>query len=205
MTSTRLLSILFVSTLALSGCRHTTTDKPPIHINPNMDFQEKFDPQEAISTEMFADGRVMRPKVPGTVARGFLRDDSRFYYGREPNGDLVQTAPIAITTDVMRRGQERYDIYCAPCHGQAGDGLGPIMTGKFGFVPAPTYHTDEMRAFSDGHFYEVITNGIRTMMGYGAQIPVADRWAIVSYIRALQLGQHATADDVPASELANVR
>jgi len=204
MTNIRFLTILFAGAIALGGCRHTSSEKPPVHISPNMDFQQRFDPQEAISKDMFADGRAMRPPVAGTVARGFLREDSRFYFGREANGELVASAPIAVTTEVVNRGRDRYDIFCAPCHGLAGDGLGPVMTGKYGFVPAPSYHTDVMRSNTDGHYYEVITNGIRTMMGYGQQIPVADRWAIVTYIRALQLGQSATSADVPESEMARI-
>ncbi len=202
MTSFKLLTFLFTGALLLGGCRHTTSKKPPIHINPNMDFQERLDPQEA--SKFFADGRAMRPKVAGTVARGFLRDDTRFFAGRESNGDLVQFAPVSVTTDLVERGKDRYNIYCAPCHGQAGDGLGPVMTGDYGFVPATSYHTDLMREQPDGHYFEVITNGIRSMMGYGQQIPVADRWAIVSYIRALQLGQAAGAADIPASEMARI-
>ena len=202
MNNVRLLTFLFSATVVLGGCRHTSSDKPPIHINPNMDFQERFDPQEASS--FFADGRAMRPQVPGTVARGFLRDDSRFYFGREADGSLVVHAPVQVTAGIVNRGRDRYNIYCSPCHGKAGDGQGPIMTGNYGFVPAPSYHTDVMRANPDGHYFEVITNGIRTMQGYAQQIPVADRWAIVTYIRALQLGQNATADDVPASEMARI-
>jgi len=168
-----------------------------------MDFQERFDPQT--SNDFFSDGRSMRTPVAGTVARGHLREDVRFYEGTNENGDPVATSPIEVTMEVMKRGQRQYNIYCAVCHGVAGDGLGPIMTGKFGYVPAPTYHSDALRNQTDGYLYGVITNGIRTMPSYAQQVAVADRWAIVAYIRALQKSQSATQDDIPASVLAEVQ
>ncbi len=168
-----------------------------------MDFQERFDPQEA--NAFFADGRSMRPPVPGTVARGFLNEDVRFYEGIDESGNPVDIAPVAITMALLERGRKQYDIYCAVCHGKAGDGLGPIMTGKFGYVPAPSYHTDALRAMPDGHYYGAIANGIRTMPSYAQQISVADRWAIVAYIRALQKSQYALESEIPASVLEEVR
>jgi mono/diheme cytochrome c family protein len=167
-----------------------------------MDLQERYDPQAA--SAFFADGRAMRTPVPGTVARGFLRDDVRFYFGRNQNGVFVEDMPLPMTMDLLRRGQERYDIYCGPCHGPAGDGQGIIMTGNYGYVPAPTYHSDALRAQPDGYFYNVVVNGVRTMPGYGTQIPVADRWAIVAYIRALQRSQNASQADVPADVIAQM-
>lgn len=189
--------------LTMSACRGTVSESPPMHPNPNMDFQERFDPQTA--NDFFADGRSMRTPVAGTVARGHLREDVRFYEGATEDGVPVRFAPIEITMDVMKRGQRQYNIYCAVCHGVAGDGLGPIMTGKFGYVPAPTYHSDALRAQPDGYLYGVIKNGIRTMPSYAQQVAVADRWAIVAYIRALQKSQSATEADIPASVLAEVQ
>lgn len=187
--------------LALVGCRGTTSPSPPIHINPNMDWQERFDPQAA--NPMYADGRAMRPLPAGTVARGFLREDTRFYFGRDEAGNFVASMPVPATAELLARGQERYQIFCSPCHGDAGDGQGIVTTGNYGYVPAPTYHTDNVRNQPDGYFYDSIVNGIRSMPGYGRQIPVADRWAIVAYIRALQRSQNADAADVPASVIAS--
>jgi mono/diheme cytochrome c family protein len=199
-----LLRVLIpVCLVTLCACRSTVSEKPPVHLNQNMDFQERFDPQEA--NDFFADGRSMRRPVPGTVPRGFLREDVRFYEGISETGEPVRTAPIEITMEVLKRGQRQYNIYCAVCHGVAGDGLGPIMTGKFGYVPAPTYHSDALRAETDGYFYGAITNGIRTMPSYAQQVAVADRWAIVAYIRALQKSQSATEADIPESVLAEVQ
>ncbi len=188
---------VLVAAGALLGCRGTSSPAPPVHINPNMDWQERFDPQAA--NAFFRDGRAMRPLVPGTVARGFLRDDVRFFFGREESGEFVATLPLPVTAELLSRGRERYNIYCAPCHGEAGDGQGIISTGNYGYVPAPTYHSDNLRSQTDGYLYEVATNGVRSMPGYASQVPVADRWAIVAYIRALQRSQHADRADVPAS------
>jgi mono/diheme cytochrome c family protein len=188
--------------LLLAGCRGTISDEPPIHLNLNMDYQNKFDPQEA--NPFFSDGRAMRPPVPGTVARGFLKEDTGFYLGRTEGGAYVQTLPIPVTMDAVQRGQQRYNIYCAVCHGGSGDGQGIIMTGGYGYTPAPSYHDDRLRGESDGYLYDVITNGVRNMPGYAQQIPVADRWAIVAYVRALQRSQNATDADIPASARASI-
>ncbi|NNE68891.1 MAG: cytochrome c [Rhodothermales bacterium] len=185
--------------VALAGCRGAESDAPPIHINPNMDWQEKFDPQER--NDFFADGRAMRPPVPGTVARGFLRDDTAFHFGRDASGEYSTANPVSITDELMARGQERYEIFCAVCHGSAGDGNGIIMTGNYGYVPAPTYHSEALRAVPDGYLFEVIGNGVRSMPGYAQQIPVADRWAITAYIRALQRSQYAEGTGMASTSL----
>ncbi len=182
--------------LATGGCRHSETRNAPIHPISNMDQQKRFDPQEA--NPFFADLRADRPPVAGTVARGYLGRDAAFTLGRSaPGGAYVTTIPMRVTRELVERGQERYNIYCSMCHGLAGDGQGIIMTGGYGYTPAPTYHDDRLRAAEDGYLYEVIANGIRTMPPYGHQVPVADRWAIVAYIRALQRTQDARLDDVP--------
>jgi len=194
------LTMLLGGILFLGGCRGTLSYKPPIHINPNMDAMERFEAQEA--NPFFADGRAMRPPVSGTVARGMLREDTAFHTGQNTDGSYVQVMPVEYTVEFATRGRDRYDIYCTVCHGAAGDGQGVIMTGGYGFVPIG-FHTDRLRAIEDGYLYEVITQGIRSMPAYGQQIPVADRWAIVAYVRALQRSQNANAEDIPADELTN--
>ena len=190
--------------LLLAGCRGMHSEKSPIHINPNMDRQEKFIGQQ--ENPFFENSMAMRKPVAGTVPRGFLREDSPFYRGRDENGALIAALPIAVTRQVLERGQDRYAIYCTVCHGEAGDGKGIVMTGNsgagYGYIPAPNFHTDRFRDLEDGHFYEIISNGTPagTMPGYAQQIPVADRWAIVAYIRALQRSQNASSDDVPADQ-----
>ncbi|MFT4605239.1 MAG: mono/diheme cytochrome c family protein [Rhodothermales bacterium] len=183
--------------VVLTGCRGDSSDAPPIHINPNMDHQERFDPQER--NDFFADGRAMRAPVAGTVARGFLREDTAFHFGRDASGAFVATNPVEMTAQFLARGQERYEIFCAVCHGDAGDGKGIIMTGNYGYVPAPTYHSDALRAAPDGYFFDALSNGIRSMPGYAQQIPIADRWAITAYIRALQRSQYAQGTGMASS------
>lgn len=196
--------------IILTGCRGMESEREPIEVNLNMDFQERFDPQEA--NPFFADNRSMRPPVPGTVARGLLREDTPIYMGRTSGGGYLQDMPVPITRALLERGQDRYGIYCTVCHGAAGDAQGIIMVGTstltgggYGFTPAPSFHDDRLRQVEDGYLYDTITNGIRNMPAYGPQIPVLDRWAIVAYVRALQRSQNATAEDVPADVRPGVR
>ena len=194
------LSLLFGIAILLGGCRGSLKEDPPIHINPNMDAMERFEAQEA--NPFFEDGRAMRPPVPGTVARGMLREDVAFHTGRNADGSYVQVMPVEYTVEFANRGRERYDIYCSVCHGVAGDGQGIVMTGEYGFIPIG-FHNDRLRTVEDGYLYEVITQGVRSMPAYAQQIPIADRWAIVAYVRALQRSQNADRDDIPADEQTN--
>lgn len=200
-----ILITVLLAGMILAGCRGGVSDKPPVHLNQNMDFQQRFEAQEA--NPFFADGRAMREPVPGTVARGMLKDDTRFYLGREADGAFVSAMPVGLRRELIDRGRERFNIYCAVCHDQAGAGQGIIMTGNYGYTPAPSYHDPIVaaRMAADGYVFDVITNGVRTMPGYAQQVPVADRWAIVAYIRVLQRSQNAGVEDVPASELAGLQ
>ncbi|MFW5955442.1 MAG: c-type cytochrome [Rhodothermales bacterium] len=181
--------------LVLGGCRGMDKESPPIHLNLNMDYQPRY--WAMGESAFFEDRRMMRSPVPGTIARGLLREDSDFFFGRGADGAYVSSIPIPVTMDVLQRGRERYDIFCSMCHGYSGDGRGIIMTGQYGYTPAPSFHDDRLRQESDGYFYDVVTNGVRSMPGYGTQIAVADRWAIVAYMRALQRSQDADLQDVP--------
>ena len=203
--SIRLPILALTVVVALSGCRGMKSEKTPIHPNLNMDFQEKFQAQEA--NPFFADNAAMRQPVAGTVARGQLRttDNAPYVYGRTASGAFVDEIPLEVTSALLERGQERFNIYCSVCHGYAGDGRGVIMVGNggqgYGYsVPAPTYHSDYLRDIEDGYIYSVIANGVRSMPSYGHEIAPADRWAVVAYIRALQRSQNATLSDVPAAE-----
>lgn len=181
---------------SLSGCyRERPSENPPVHINPNMDHQPKYRPQS--ESEFFADGNTMRTPVPGTVAQGELRHNAAYYTGKDDGGELIVGYPdtVEVTHQLFKRGQERYNIFCSPCHGRVGDGKG-IMVNR-GYVPPPTFHSERLREFPNGHFFDVITNGVRNMPAYRFQVPVADRWAIVAYMRALQRSQNAALEDVP--------
>ena len=186
------------------------SEDPPIHPNMNMDIQNRFDPQEA--NPLSADNAAMRKPPSGTVARGLLRADSRYYAGRTEEGEYVEQMPVPVNRALLERGQERYEIFCTVCHGAAGDGNGIIMTGQsnvtgqgYGYTPAPTYHSERLREETDGYIYDVVANGVRNMPGYAQQIPVADRWAIVAYVRALQRSQNADAADVPQSVISDAQ
>jgi len=187
----RLLPLFLV---LLIGCyRGSPSEDPPIHLNPNMDNQPKYKAQA--ESEFFEDGAAMRMPVAGTLAMGDLRADQAYYLGKNADGSAVTKAPVEITLDLLKRGQERYNIYCAPCHDRTGAGQG-IVTKK-GFLPPPSFHLDRLREAPDGHLYDVITNGIRNMPPYNHQVQVHDRWAIVAYVRALQRSQNARISDIP--------
>jgi mono/diheme cytochrome c family protein len=158
-----------------------------------MHDQPKYKPLAA--TTFFDDGRAARPLVAGTVARGQLKMDQAFYEGRQGT-ELLTTFPFPVTKEILLRGRERFNIFCAPCHGQVGDGQGMVV--QRGFRPPPSFHIDRLREAPAGHFYDAVTNGFGAMPSYASRINPTDRWAIVAYVRALQLSQHASPEDVPA-------
>jgi hypothetical protein len=162
----------------------------------NMAKQPKYHrPLEA--SDFFEDGQASRPLVEGTVARGQLRVDRAFYEGRSGEA-MIDHVPMDVDRTVLERGRERFNIYCSPCHGWVGDGQGMIV--KRGFSPPPSLHEQRLRDAPAGHFFHVITHGHGAMYSYASRVPPEDRWAIVAYIRALQLSQHASLADVPAEE-----
>ena len=177
----RVLPLLMLALLFAAGCRQDMHDGP------------RYEAFEASST--FPDGRASRSAPAGTVARGWLRDDEALYTGKI-NGETVAEFPFAIGAAELARGQQRFNIYCTPCHGRLGDGNGMVV--QRGLRQAASYHQDRLREEKVGYFYDVITNGFGAMQGYAEQIPVRDRWLIVAYVRTLQLSQHASIDDVPA-------
>ena len=201
--TTRPLIALVALAAAASGCRGMTSEAPPIHPNLNMDYVQRFEAQEP--NPLFGDGAAMRQPVAGTVARGGLRtqENAPFYYGRDAGGEYVEEIPIEVNGSLVERGQDRYNIYCTPCHGIAGDGRGIVAVGNggqgYGFA-VPSYHTEALRERSDGYLYDVIQNGVNTMPSYGHEMAAADRWAIVAYVRALQRSQAASGEDVPGTE-----
>jgi mono/diheme cytochrome c family protein len=178
-------SALIVVTVMVAGsaCRQDMHDQP------------KYIPLRG--STFFADGRSARPPVPGTVARDQLHDDTLLYTGKV-DGAEATAFPFPVDENVMARGQERYDIYCSPCHGRTGAGDGMVV--RRGYRPPPSLHVDRLRLSPAGHFFDVMTTGFGAMPDYAAQIGAEDRWAIVAYIRALQLSEHATVADVPADK-----
>jgi mono/diheme cytochrome c family protein len=175
------LSSVVVACVLLAGCRQDMHDAP------------RLDPLE--SSTFFADGRASRQLVANTVPRGHLRDDEHLFTGKV-NGQLAAEFPMPVTAQVMARGRERFEIFCAPCHGRSGEGNGMIV--QRGFRKPPSYHEQRLRDQPVGYFFDVMTNGFGAMQDYSAQVPVADRWAIAAYIRAIQLSHNARVEDVPA-------
>jgi hypothetical protein len=169
------------ATLVLAGCRQDMHDQP------------KFFPQRG--TTFFADGRSSRPQVANTVARNQMHEDSYFYTGLV-NGKEGDGLPFPVTLEILHRGQERYNVYCTPCHSRVGNGEGMIV--QRGYAKAGDFHTTRLQNAPLGHFFNVMTNGYGAMPDYSQQVAPVDRWAIAAYIRALQLSQNATEADVPA-------
>lgn len=194
-------TMVMVAVVALSACQGRPSEEPPIHLNPNMDSQPKYKAQS--KGDFFADGMSMRTPPEGTVARGQLRDDAAYYMGRDEKGNLVKENPVPVTMALLHRGQERFNIYCSPCHGQTGLGNGIIV--QRGMLPPPNFHDERLLKVEDGHFFDVMTNGIRNMSSYKSQVPVADRWAITAYIRALQRTHTASLEDVPQEKRKDLK
>ncbi len=182
--------------LLLAGCRQDMQDQP------------KMDPQRG--SDFFADHRGARPQVLDTVARGQLHEDSYFYTGvvQGPNGyrqELDQMpSEIPVTLEVLEHGQERFNVYCTPCHSRVGNGLGEIV--QRGFKPAANFHDQVRMSQPLSHYFYVMTHGYGAMPDYSAQLTPSDRWAVAAYIRALQLSQAATAKDVPSgTQIRNLK
>ena len=176
--------IALAGTALLAGCRLDMQVQPRVNPLAKSDF--------------FPDQRSARPPVEGTVARGQLHEDAYFYTGKIGNspGDYL---PFPVTREVLDRGRERYNIFCAPCHSRVGDGNGFVPSRGFARTP-PSFHIPRLQKAPAGYFYDVITEGFGTMPDYVSQIPARDRWNIVAYVRALQLSQNATMADVPAGQ-----
>jgi mono/diheme cytochrome c family protein len=180
------LAVVLASTAAF-GCRQDMHDQPKYKAYRASDF--------------FGDRRSERPRVEDTVARGELREDAAFFTGKQ-GATPIDAIPVAVTPELMRRGQQRFGIYCTPCHGQTGRGDGMVV--QRGYRRPPSFHIDRLRNEKAGYFFDVMTNGFGAMPDYAAQVPVADRWAIVAYLRALQLSENARLEDVPAERRAEV-
>lgn len=161
----------------------------------NMSDQPRVDAQE--QSELFDDAMGARPLVEGAVPRGHLEEDDAYYRG-VVDGLFVQHNPAELTPPLLWRGRERFDIYCSPCHGRVGDGQGMIV--QRGFPAPPSFHDPRLRQAADGYLFDVISNGFGKMMPYRSQVETADRWAIVAYVRVLQLSQNASYEDVPPEQ-----
>jgi|TARA_B100000900_G_scaffold266064_1_gene227007 mono/diheme cytochrome c family protein len=207
-----LLMLALIPPVVVARTRATTSEKRPIHLIQDMDIQAKFKPQTV--NPIFADQRSMRPEVVGTVARGETQLDTHLENG-VVDGDWSTTIPLSIDLDIdfMERGQGRFNIYCAPCHGWNGMGNGPVnarATALMDYADGPPQGTSwtQARNLHDpgwseqpvGQIYNTITNGKNSMAGYGSQVSLNDRWAIAVYVKALQRSQNAVMQDIPADK-----
>ncbi len=193
--------------ILIARMRAVKTARTPVHVFFDMDFQPKFKGQA--SSALFRDRRAMRPPVAGAVARGELRADDHLYLGQIA-GQWAETFPIPIDAAAIEHGRQRFDIFCATCHGLAGYGDGIIdkraQTLREGaWTPPLSFHSDVIRQRPVGRLFNTISNGVRSMPAYGPQIPVADRWAIVAYVRALQRSQNSRFADAPPDMQAALR
>ena len=177
------LALAAVLALSLLGCaRGCTSSRPPIHIVPNMDWQPKL--QAQAESNFFYDGAAMRTPVPGTVARGQLREHAAFYTGKDADGQFLTANPLELNETALERGAQRYFIYCRPCHDKRGNGKGILY--ERGGVPTPAFHEERIVALSDGEIFDIVTNSKGLMPAYGRIVPAADRWAIIAHLRRLQ-------------------
>ncbi|MDZ7638166.1 MAG: cytochrome c [Bryobacterales bacterium] len=186
--------------LAFSGCGTRYSSAPPVEFWSDMARQPKLGAQQ--KSEFFANNRGTRQSVPGTIPVGFLKDNSAFYTGQQ-DGFYVNN-PVPVTAELMARGQERYDVYCTPCHDRTGSGRGIIGVRAQGWV-ANSMIDDRLSSYADGELFYVISNGRRSMPGYRWQIPENDRWAIVAYVRALQRAAAGKVNDVPTELRSELR
>jgi mono/diheme cytochrome c family protein len=177
------LCVAVLSLIAAAGCRQ------------DMHNQPKY--RGLRGTEFFADGGSARPLVEGTVARGTLQDDAVFFTGKVGTA-TVKELPFPVDDGVLNRGQERFNIYCTPCHDATGSGKGMVV--QRGFKAPPSFHDERLRNADAGYFFDVMSNGFGAMPDYRMQLSARDRWSVVAYIRALQLSQHAAPSDVPGGD-----
>ncbi|MDP8246015.1 MAG: cytochrome c [Candidatus Hinthialibacter antarcticus] len=199
------LIVAAIPVALISKARVTTSKMPRIHLIQNMDNQPRMKSQQY--SVLFADRRAMRPQVDGTVARGELDLADGFHTGAVGE-EWVKDYPVPVTDLLIQRGEEKYEINCAICHGYAGFGDGMVnkraeQLQQPAWIQPSSFHTDEIRNRDNGHIFNTITNGIRTMPSYRDKLSPKDRWAVVAYVRALQRSQNAALEDIPQDVLSD--
>jgi mono/diheme cytochrome c family protein len=206
-----IFAIACVLVVAIAGTRGSLSRRSPIEVFPDMDRQLKLRPQAPYG--FFANGRTSQPQVPGTVARSqpietaaglvYPYEDAPVNTGRiTGTTNFVELNPLPLSSEMLARGQERYTIFCAPCHGSLGDGNG--ITRKYGMAVVANLHDQRLVEMTDGELFNTASYGKGLMQGYAGQVDAEDRWAIIAYVRALQLARLGTMEDVPQSERAKL-
>ena len=199
-----LITILLVVAvvLSLAGFRGSLSRKPPLEIFPDMKRQPKLRPQKP--SPFYADSTTSRLPVPGTIPVGALLEDTPVATGRVPGTtNWVETNPLPVGAELMARGRERFSIYCSPCHSATGDGNG--IATKYGMLRAGNFHEPRLVRMADGEIFNTISHGKNLMSSYASQVSVTDRWAIIAYVRALELARLGTVEDVPAQQRPNLK
>jgi mono/diheme cytochrome c family protein len=194
-------SLLALAAVALTGCAGQTSRNTPIEMWPDMKHQDKSKPQT--ESKFFGDHRATRMPVPGTIARGFLKEDDAYFAGIVA-GQYVGRNPETINADLLKLGQTKFNTYCSPCHSRTGNGKGIVALKEPTWQPT-NLHEDRVKAMVDGEIFSIITQGRRSMPSYRFQITEKDRWAIISYLRALQRTTSGTLADVPQELRADLR
>jgi mono/diheme cytochrome c family protein len=195
-------ALAVVTVMGVLGKRGHSFKKPPLEIFTDMDRQPKLRPQQP--SMVFANGRSSQAPVPGTIARGDRYESNPVNTARAAGStNFVATIPLPVTEQLMARGKQRFDIYCLPCHGPTGDGNGIVK--KYGYATVKSLHDKLVVMQPDGELFNTITHGKSTMMPYGSQIPIDDRWAIIAYVRALQRSYLGTVEEVPAQLKAGLK
>lgn len=210
-----ILLLVIITGIAIAGFRGSKFSKPPLEIFPDMDRQPRLKPQSEFS--YWDDRRADRLPVAGTVTRGndldvksvFEEDyksdrfrNPSFYTAKDESGEFLAKIPVPVTMEFIKKGREKYNIFCAVCHGESGNGNG--VTTNYGVAGSMNYHVDNVRNMADGEIYNIIENGIRQMKGYGDKLEPEERWAVVAYVRALQKSQTAGLEDVPQAQRAKL-
>lgn len=190
----------FAALSLLSSCRGQPSEDPPFHLVPDMDNQPKFKAQS--ENPFFADGRTMRPQVEGTLAQNQFHEDEGLYTGKNPDGSFIARVPYAVDEKLLERGEDRFNIYCSPCHDKTGSGNGAVI--KHGYPLPINLASDHPKSMKDGEIFDTISNGVRNMPGYRTQIPAADRWAIVTWVRVIQKSQAGKLEDVPGDKKGSI-
>ncbi len=196
-------ALAVVAVVGVAGLRGSTSRKPPLEFFSDMDHQPKLRPQTTAKFAGFADGMSSRLPVPGTVARGSAFEASEFNTGKKADGSFVDAMPVPVNAALVARGRERFAIYCAPCHGAAGDGNG--VTTKFGMAAVAKFHDERIIKMGDGEIYNTIANGKNLMLPYGDKLDPQDRWAVVAYVRALQLSRLGKKEEIPDAVRATLK
>lgn len=196
-------AVAVIAIVVVAGFRDAKTTRRPFEIFSDMDHMPKLRPQTTVKFARFADGQSSRLPIVGTVARGSAYEDTPFNTGKKADGAFVEAIPAKITAEMLKRGQDRFTIYCQPCHGAAGDGKG--ITTKFGMANVANLHDERLVKLADGEIFNTLSQGKNLMGSYADKLGVSDRWAVISYVRSLQLSRLGKKEEIPDAIRATLK